>query len=303
MMPHAAAPGDILRPWVSASARERVADLHAAFADPDIDVILCAIGGDHCAQLLPWLDMALIAASPKPLCGYSDATVLLHAIHRETGLVCFYGPAFLPQFGEFGGPDSEVVDGLGRMLVHGVTAPGDIPDVGWQADEPREQSDVAERPRQRRNAEPRRVLRAGRAVGPLMPACLPSLRHLTGTPWQPRLDGAVLLLEAPGDGYDVRRADADLTHLANAGMIGSISALVLGRSEGWSDADVGRLDRIALDITDRMGIPVMAGIACSHAAPMLTLPVGPLAEVDGLRLRILGAVVAERSASAPRVRR
>ena len=291
LMPHASAAADDLRPWVSAAAQQRATDLHAAFADPHVDAVLWAIGGDHSAQMLPYLDMDLIAASPKVLCGYSDATVLLHAIHRETGLVCFYGPAFLPQFGEIGGPDAEVVEQLCRMVMKGGIVPGDVPDFPWQADESREQSDAQGRPRQRHPAEPRRVLRAGKAVGPLMPACLPSLRHLLGTRWQPRLAGALLLLEAPGEGYDVRRADADMTHLANAGIFAEIAGLVLGRSEGWSDVDVDRFDRIAVEVTADTRIPVLAGIPCSHASPMLALPIGSVSELDGLRLRVLEPVV------------
>ncbi|MGO8600877.1 S66 peptidase family protein [Rhizobium ruizarguesonis] len=294
LMSHAASAADVARPWVSANARERVADLHAAFADPSIDAVLCAIGGDHSAQMLPSIDMGVIAASPKPLCGYSDATVLLHAIHHETGLICFYGPALLPQFGEIGGPDAEVVEHLCRMIAHGDTAPGDIPDIGWQCDEPRNRSDEEHRPRRRRAAEPRRALRGGRAIGRLMPACLPSLRHLIGTPWQPRLAGTVLALDVPGEGYDIRRGDADLAHLANAGVLTEVASLVLGRSDGWAPADVDRFNQIALELTASTAIPVLGGIACSHASPMLTLPIGALAELDGLHLRILEPVVAGR---------
>ncbi|MDB5656515.1 MAG: MccF-like protein, partial [Tardiphaga sp.] len=133
LMPHATSAGDAARPWVSTGARERAADLHAAFTDPGIDAVLCAIGGTHAAQLLPFLDMGQIAANPKPLCGYSDVTVLLQAIHRDTGLVCFYGPALLPQFGEIDGPDAEVIAHLRQMIAEGGSAPGDIPDIDWQA--------------------------------------------------------------------------------------------------------------------------------------------------------------------------
>ena len=34
---------------------ERAADLIRAFRDPEIDLILCAIGGDDTCRLLPWL--------------------------------------------------------------------------------------------------------------------------------------------------------------------------------------------------------------------------------------------------------
>jgi len=45
--------------------------------------------------------MDLIQGNPKVLCGYSDISSILNGIHAVTGLVIFYGPALLPQFGEF----------------------------------------------------------------------------------------------------------------------------------------------------------------------------------------------------------
>ncbi|MDR3083067.1 MAG: LD-carboxypeptidase, partial [Streptomyces sp.] len=90
--------------WTSGTPRQRADDLNAAFADPAISGIVTTIGGNHSAQLLPYLDWETIAANPKVFCGYSDTTVLHHAIHRMTGMVTFYGPAVIPQWGEHGAP-------------------------------------------------------------------------------------------------------------------------------------------------------------------------------------------------------
>jgi muramoyltetrapeptide carboxypeptidase LdcA involved in peptidoglycan recycling len=47
------------------SPQSRAQDLHAAFSDPDISVVLAAIGGDHAVELLPHRDYDLIRANPK----------------------------------------------------------------------------------------------------------------------------------------------------------------------------------------------------------------------------------------------
>lgn len=78
----------------SASISSRVADLHAAFADPSVDVILATIGGSNSNELLPYLDYDLIAKNPKIICGYSDTTALLNAIYAKTGLVTYMGPSY-----------------------------------------------------------------------------------------------------------------------------------------------------------------------------------------------------------------
>jgi muramoyltetrapeptide carboxypeptidase len=41
---------------VSDTARNRVADLHAMFADKEVAVILSTIGGDHSCHLFPLID-------------------------------------------------------------------------------------------------------------------------------------------------------------------------------------------------------------------------------------------------------
>jgi muramoyltetrapeptide carboxypeptidase len=87
--------------WASASPRERADDIHAAFLDDEVSVVLASIGGLHSNQLLPHLDPELIAAHPKVLQGYSDVTVLLWALAKHAGLRTFHGPALIPELGEF----------------------------------------------------------------------------------------------------------------------------------------------------------------------------------------------------------
>jgi muramoyltetrapeptide carboxypeptidase LdcA involved in peptidoglycan recycling len=87
--------------WVSASAQERADDLHAAFSDPTVSVVLCGIGGNHSNQLIPLLDFGLIAANPKVWQGYSDMTMLSWAFLAHSGLASFYGPALTLEMAEY----------------------------------------------------------------------------------------------------------------------------------------------------------------------------------------------------------
>ena len=67
----------------SSSVEYRLADLHDAFADPDVDGILTVIGGFNSNQLLTGIDYELVAENPKPLCGFSDITALGNASMRD----------------------------------------------------------------------------------------------------------------------------------------------------------------------------------------------------------------------------
>ncbi len=73
-----------------------------AFRDPEIDMILCAIGGDDTYRLLPYLfDHHELAkgVSDKVFLGFSDTTVN-HLMLHKVGLNTFYGQAFLPDICE-----------------------------------------------------------------------------------------------------------------------------------------------------------------------------------------------------------
>lgn len=96
VMPHAGQ----TRVWRSGTVAERLADLHAAFADPQVRAVWCAAGGATSAQLLHAPDFDLVAANPKVFVGYSDMTMPHHALHARTGLVTCYGPTVFFELGE-----------------------------------------------------------------------------------------------------------------------------------------------------------------------------------------------------------
>jgi muramoyltetrapeptide carboxypeptidase len=289
VMPHALGTSDGVREWVSGTREERLQDLHAAFEDPEVTCVLSAIGGDHSAQLLEGIDFETIRSNPKVFCGYSDTT-LLQAVHARTDLVTFYGPALLPEFGEIGGPDREVVEHF--QLVAGRAAPpGAVPSVPWQAVEDRAATDAEGRPRERRGGEVRIALRPGRASGGLQVGCLPTCRALIGTPWQPEYRSRILVVEVPEAPYDVEQADADLTHLRNVGLLAGLAAAVVGRTPGWDERQIAQLHACVLDAVAGYDYPVLAGVECTHSAPLLTLPIGVLATVDDEELVVEEAAV------------
>ncbi len=290
LMPHAASGADGSRDWVSASIADRVSDFHAAFADPSIRAVLSVIGGNHSAQMVQELDFELIQSNPKIFCGYSDTTSLLHAIHAKTGMVTFYGPALVPEFGEPDGPDREVIDHWRRVICEPV-APGELPAVPWQSGESRMDADPESRNMVRRTPEPRVSLRSGTASGPLLGACLPSMLRLAGTQWWPDLRGRLLVIECPEAPYDPPWADADLTQLRNLGVFDEIAGLAIGRTDNWSDSDVEVLHSLVQQATSRTDFPILAGIEVSHSAPLLTIPNGVRGTLDGLTLSIDEAAV------------
>lgn len=79
---------------------KRAEDLMNAFKDESIRGIFCAIGGDDTIRLLPYIDYEIIKNNPKIFMGYSDTTVN-HFMMNKAGLVSFYGPSIMAEFGEY----------------------------------------------------------------------------------------------------------------------------------------------------------------------------------------------------------
>lgn len=78
----------------------RAKDLMDAFEDKSIKAIFCAIGGDDSVRLLPYIHYDIIQNNPKIFMGYSDTTVS-HFMLNKAGLISYYGPSIMSEFGEY----------------------------------------------------------------------------------------------------------------------------------------------------------------------------------------------------------
>ena len=146
------------------TVHQRLLDLHAAFADPEIKMIWPIRGGSGCISLLAHLDYALIRANPTILLGYSDITALHLAIHRHAGLVTFHGPV----------ASSTMSDYSTRHMLAVLQDP-----------QPEYTISMALENSQRALQEPHfamRTVHAGVATGTLMGGNLSMVAALAGTP-------------------------------------------------------------------------------------------------------------------------
>jgi muramoyltetrapeptide carboxypeptidase LdcA involved in peptidoglycan recycling len=291
LMPHAARSDS----WTSAPAEDRAADLHAAFEDDQVAVVLCGIGGNHSNQLLPLLDFDLIREHPKVFQGYSDITVLHWALARHAGLGTFHGPTLVAELGEF----PQVLPYTDRYLRAAWFGAEPIvfePSPVW-TDEFLDWDAKADlkRARELQESEGWVTVREGVAQGWLFGGCLETVCwHVKGsTAW---LDpaGAILLLETSEEAPSPAHIDAYLTDLEQLGVFDAAAGLVVARPHGYTADDRERLWEVIVRRTEAAGIPVLANVDAGHADPMVTLPFGATAELDaGARmLRLLEAPTA-----------
>jgi muramoyltetrapeptide carboxypeptidase LdcA involved in peptidoglycan recycling len=103
---------------LNASPQDRAADLLAAFADPSVHAVLASIGGDDQITVLPFLDPRVVAANPKPFCGYSDNTNLLNWLWN-LGIASYHGGSTMVHLGRSGGLHPVSADSLRAALFTG----------------------------------------------------------------------------------------------------------------------------------------------------------------------------------------
>ncbi len=88
------------RNYLAGSDNERAEDLNNAFADKDVNAIVCARGGYGAIRLIDKIDFDIIKNNPKIFCGYSDITALSAMILKKTGLITYSGPMAQSDFSD-----------------------------------------------------------------------------------------------------------------------------------------------------------------------------------------------------------
>ena len=239
--------------YYAGTVESRLHDLHAAFADPAIDGIVCARGGWGSAELLPFLDAALIRANPKIFVGYSDHTSLHCWLHNEANLVTFHGPMVAADFSRDDGVDV-------ASWRHCLQSDG-----GWSLGA----------------ADGLRVLRPGVAKGLLNGGCISIFTEALGTLYAPRIENdSILFLEDIGT--KPYQWDRMLLHLRYSGLLSKVTGVVFGDMGQCISADENEyLDRAILHSLRDFDGPIGIGLRSGHVgAGNITLPLGIAAALD-----------------------
>jgi muramoyltetrapeptide carboxypeptidase len=247
--------------YLAGTDEQRLADLHWAFRDPEIDAVWCARGGYGCGRLLPKLDFDLIGRHPKVFIGYSDVTALHLPIQERTGLVTFHGPVAAGEF------PPTVVDQLKTTLT------------GSKA---RQTISLTSPALTRKDPEDKAfVIRSGKASGPLTGGNLSLLAAMAGTPYGPSYARKIVFLEDVEE--EPYRIDRMLTQLFQATDLAKAAGIALGiftdcRPDG-PEPSLSLAETLRLCLGSR-SMPVLYGLPFGHITDHMTLPYGLRAELD-----------------------
>ena len=72
-------------------AKTRAQELVSLFKDPEVDMVMCAAGGDFLFEILPYVDFKAMKQNPKFLIGASDPTGILFPYTAKYDVATIYG--------------------------------------------------------------------------------------------------------------------------------------------------------------------------------------------------------------------
>ncbi|MBN2640894.1 MAG: LD-carboxypeptidase [Victivallales bacterium] len=238
--------------YLSTDASSRLDDLHWAYTDSDVDLILCARGGFGAAHLLPEIDWDIIRSRSVPLVGYSDISVLHLAMIKNNAGIPVVGPMCirLPQLHD----DAYTLEYFKRALSDSPVRPALLPDGGRQLT----------------------ALLPGCVKAPVIASNLAVMVSLCGTGFMLELKGKVLLLEDINE--PVYKLDRYLTQLKQNGILDGIAGLLLG--DFIECGNEGELNEMFNRILGKLDCPVYSGFPFGHGFPLLSVRQNSIIEID-----------------------
>ncbi|MFJ8532414.1 S66 peptidase family protein [Streptomyces sp. NPDC093591] len=288
---------------MGSTPQERAADIHAAFADPDIGAVIASIGGDDQITVLPYLDRELIRANPKPFFGMSDNTNLLMFL-RNTGIVGYHGATVMTALGRPVAMDQLTAESLRAALFTSGEYELKSPEL-WN-DINRDWADPAtfDAEPEMRPSDGWTWVNADEVVeGRSWGGCLEILGWMLMADREiardlSEYDGGVLLLETSEEMPSGEEVFRTMRNMGERGLLQRFSALLMGRAKTWSferpnspeeAARYAAEQREAVLRAMRAYAPdtmIVFDVDYGHTDPQLVIPYGGIVRVDGLARRI-----------------
>jgi muramoyltetrapeptide carboxypeptidase len=232
-------------PKVLPLPREKADQIHRAFADPGIDIVMALRGGYSAMKCLPFIDFELIKKHPKIIAGFSDLSALLNPIYERTGVVALHAPMVINLDAPTPFTLSSFLNALNgypeKNLFKGV---------------------------------PVRVYNPGIATGILKGGNLITITALIDTNWDMDTENSILFLEDVDE--KLHQVDRYLTQWILSGKFKGVKAVILGDFRGIKSKQV--YDILASQM--ELNFPVIYCPYIGHVTNKITMPIGAEVELN-----------------------
>lgn len=223
----------------SGTAQERLADITAAFRDPEIKAILCSRGGYGVVHLLDELDDLDLRGDPKWVIGFSDISAL-HGLMASQGVASIHAPMASQIMKGTKDPDTKMLFDILR---------GERPAYIF----PRHEYD-----------------KPGVAIGRLYGGNLAVLSELVSTPYDILKPGTILFIEDVAE--PVYKVERMLYQLRLNGVLKNVKGIIVGKfTEYKPDHNYDNMYDMIRDALSDVNVPVAFDVPVGHVDHNLPL--------------------------------
>lgn len=283
--------------YIKEHPEKRAEDLLAAFRDPEIDMILCAIGGDDTYRLLPYLfdhNELADAVTDKVFLGFSDTTIN-HLMLRKVGLHTFYGQAFLPDICEIG-PKMHpyTLKYFKELITTGRIREITPSDIWYEERHSFTPDQVGTKTPSHTNQGFELLQGASVFTGEILGGCIDSLYDFFNGdryaempdfcqkyqlfPTLQEWKNKILLLESSEEKPTPEKYRKALEYLKETGVFDVVSGVLIGKP--MDEIYANEYKQLLVDVIDKPDLPIVYNINIGHAMPRCIIPFGVNAIVD-----------------------
>ena len=129
-------------------------------------------------------------------------------------------------------------------------------------------------------------IKPGKAEGPILGGCLPSIVHLRGTKYWPDFTNSIFFWEIPESecnfkkGESIEEVDAYLTDLELSGVFNKIKGMLIGRPFRYTKKQTHQLIHLIEKKMKYYDFPILFNVDIGHTDPMITIPLGVKIKID-----------------------
>ena len=281
-MPHALKGSE----FVAKNPQLRAQDLMNAFQDPSVSAVFCAIGGDDTIRTLPYINLDIIRNNPKIFMGYSDTTVN-HFMMYKAGLVSFYAPSIMCEFGEYVKMFDYTKSAVEDILFGTWDEYELLPSPEW-TDEyiPWQESNINIPHSMKKDTHGYEIINGkGIVKGHLLGGCIDVFMMMNGTTIWPALNewsDAILFFETSEDKPSPDFVMWTLRNLAAQGILNVVSGMIVGKpkDETYYEEYKNAIRQVVVEEEPLAELPIIYNVNIGHAKPIGILPYGIEAELN-----------------------
>lgn len=234
------------------SPEKRAADINWAFKDDEVKAIMCVKGGEDSNTTLDYIDYEMINKHPKIICGFSDNTSILNAIHEKTGLVTYHGPTFKSL-------TSWETGYAYKQFIKTFVENTESLIMGEPEDE-------------------YTTIQVGQATGELVGGNLSLFTKLVCGKYAVNVQDKILFLEELGFEAAPEMVNSNIYYLKQNGVFDRIAGLWIGNYEHPSKVSIEKIIKNA--IGDEYKFPIIKSDNFGHIDKKIIIPIGTKAEIN-----------------------